>query len=129
VGHIDEALALRAEGRIADPLHFQLVLGVPGGIGAREDVLRFMVSQVPSGASWGVAAVGRHQLPITELGIRMGGHARVGLEDNIYITKGVLAEGSAPLVARALEYAKSVGRVAVDAGRARQLLGIATPRE
>ena len=125
IGHIDEALALFAGGQIPAPLHFQFVLGVPGGIGAREDVLRFMVSQVPPGATWGVAATGRHQQPMTELAMRLGGHARVGLEDNIYLEKGVLAEGSAPLVARAAEYAKSVGREVVDPARARKILGIA----
>jgi 3-keto-5-aminohexanoate cleavage enzyme len=125
VGHIDEALSLVKEGLIGEPLHFQFVLGVPGGIGPREDVVRFMASQVPPGATWGVAAVGRHQRPMTELAIRLGGHARVGLEDNIYLEKGVLAEGSAPLVARAAAYAKSVGRVPVEPARARQLLGIA----
>lgn len=124
VGHIDEALRLRAEGLLGDPLHFQFVLGVPGGIGAREDVVRFMVSQIPPGSTWGVAAVGRHQRPMTELAMRLGGHARVGLEDNIYLEKGVLAEGSAPLVARAAAYARSIGREVVDPARARQLLGI-----
>jgi 3-keto-5-aminohexanoate cleavage enzyme len=124
VGHIDEAAALIREGAIAAPLHFQFVLGVPGGIGAREDVVRFMVSQIPAGASWAVAAVGRHQKHMTELAMRMGGHARVGLEDNIYLDKGVLSEGSAPLVARAAEYAKTVGRAVVDPARARQMLGI-----
>jgi 3-keto-5-aminohexanoate cleavage enzyme len=125
VGHIDEALALFAAGQIPAPLHFQFVLGVAGGIGAREDVLRFMVSQVPAGATWGVAATGRHQKPMTELAMRMGGHARVGLEDNIYLEKGVLAEGSAPLVARAAAFAKSIGREVVDPARARKMLGIA----
>lgn len=124
VGHVDEALRLRAEGLLGDPLHFQFVLGVPGGIGAREEVVRFMVSQIPPGATWGVAAVGRHQRPMTELAMRLGGHARVGLEDNIYLEKGVLAEGSAPLVARAAAYARSIGREVVDPARARQLLGI-----
>ena len=124
VGHVDEALSLLALGHIAAPLHFQFVLGIPGGIGAREDVLRFLISQVPAGATWGVAAVGRHQRPMTELAMRLGGHARVGLEDNIYLEKGVLAEGSAPLVARAAAFARSIGREVVDPARARQLLGI-----
>ena len=62
---------------------------------------------------------------MTELAIRVSGHARVGLEDNIYLSKGVLSEGSAPLVARAAAYAKSIRREAVDAARARQILGIA----
>jgi 3-keto-5-aminohexanoate cleavage enzyme len=124
VGHIDEALALFAAGHLAAPLHFQFVLGVAGGIGAREEVIRFMASQIPSHATWGVAAVGRHQRPMTEAAIRLGGHARVGLEDNVYLEKGVLAEGSAPLVARAAAFAKSVGREVVEPGRARELLGI-----
>jgi 3-keto-5-aminohexanoate cleavage enzyme len=124
VGHIDEALALHAKGLIPTPLHFQFVLGVAGGIGAREEVIRFMASQIPAGATWGVAAVGRHQKPMTEAAIKLGGHARVGLEDNIYLEKGVLSEGSAPLVARAAAYARAVGREIVDPGRARQILGI-----
>jgi 3-keto-5-aminohexanoate cleavage enzyme len=124
VGHIDEALSLFSQGLIPMPLHFQFVLGVAGGIGAREEVIRFMASQVPAGATWGVAAVGRHQKPMTEAAIKLGGHARVGLEDNIYLEKGVLAEGSAPLVARAAAFARAVGREVVEPGRARQLLGI-----
>lgn len=124
VGHLDEALALVKEGLLDGPLHFQFVLGVPGGIGAREEVLRFLVSQVPTGATWGCAAVGRHQRPMTELALRLGGHARVGLEDNIFLEKGVLAEGSAPLVARAAEYARTLGREPVVPERARTLLGL-----
>ena len=56
--------------------------------------------------------------------MRLGGHARVGLEDNIYWEKGVLAEGSAPLVRRAVDYARSVGRPVADPDRARALLGL-----
>ncbi len=124
VGHVEEALALLKEGVIAPPLHFQFVLGVPGGIGAKEEHVRHMKSLLPPGATWAVAAVGRFQQPMTELAMRLGGHARVGLEDNIYLSKGVLAEGSAPLVARAAAYARSIGRVPVDPTRARVLLGL-----
>ncbi len=124
VGHIDEATSLVAEGRLSGPLHFQFVLGIKGAIGAREDVVRFLVSQLPPGSTWGVAAVGRHQRPMTELALRLGGNARVGLEDNIFLDKGVLAEGSAPLVARAADYAKSVGRSVATTAEARALLGI-----
>lgn len=124
IGHIDEALQLLKEGVISEPLHFQFVLGVPGAIAAREDVVRFMMSQIPQGSTWAVAAVGRHQRPMTEFAIKLGGHARVGLEDNIYLSKGVLAEGSAPLIAQAAAYAKSIGREPVDPDRARALLGI-----
>jgi 3-keto-5-aminohexanoate cleavage enzyme len=124
VGHVEEALALAAEGVIVKPLHFQFVLGVKGAIPAREDVVQYLRSLVPADATWAVAATGRAQQPMTELAIRLGGHARVGLEDNIYLSKGVLSEGSAPLVARAAAYARSVGRTPVDPQRARKLLGL-----
>ena len=125
VGHVEEALALLAEGLVPAPLHLQFVLGVKGAIGARDEVLLFMRQLVPAGATWGVAAIGRAEQPMTELAMRLGGHARVGLEDNIYLTRGVLAEGSAPLVARAAAYARSLGRDPVDPVTARRLLGIA----
>jgi 3-keto-5-aminohexanoate cleavage enzyme len=122
VGHVEEALQLAEKGIIKRPLHFQFVLGVAGGIGAREENIRYMASLIPLDASWAVAAVGRYQQPMTELAMRLGGHARVGLEDNIYLSKGVLSEGSAPLVARAAAYAKSIGRSPVDPARARVML-------
>lgn len=127
VGHVDEALSLLKEGLLSAPLHFQFVLGVTGAAGARPEVLRFLVSQVPAGSSWGAAGVGRHQKPITELAMSLGGHARVGLEDNIYLDKGVLSEGSAPLVARAADFAKGIGREVVTPDRARILFGIGQP--
>jgi 3-keto-5-aminohexanoate cleavage enzyme len=123
VGHVEEALALADKGVVARPLHFQFVMGVPGGITANERNLRFMIDLVPAeGATWAVAAVGRHQQAMTELAMRLGGHARVGLEDNIYLSKGVLSPGSAPLVARAAEYARSIGRNVALPERARKLL-------
>jgi 3-keto-5-aminohexanoate cleavage enzyme len=124
VGHVEEAVALVKEGAIEAPLHFQFVLGVPGGIGATEANVRYLCTLLPLGASWAVAAVGRHQLPMTELAMLLGGHARVGLEDNIYLSKGVLSQGSAPLVARAAAYARANGRVVLDPDGARKHLGL-----
>jgi 3-keto-5-aminohexanoate cleavage enzyme len=128
IGHVEEALELVAEGCLAAPLHFQFVLGVPGGIRAREEHVRYMSALVPEGASWAVAAVGRFQEPMTQLAMRLGGHARVGLEDNIYLSKGVLSEGSAPLVARAAAFAQGIGRRLLDPTEARKHLGIAARR-
>jgi 3-keto-5-aminohexanoate cleavage enzyme len=125
VGHVEEALGLAAEGTLVRPLHFQFVLGVKGAIPAREDVVQYLRSLLPVDATWAVAATGRAQQPMTELAMRLGGHARVGLEDNIYLSKGVLSEGSAPLVARAAAYARSIGRTPVDPSRARRMLGVA----
>ncbi len=114
------------EGLLGAPLHFQFVLGVPGGIGAREEHVRYLTTLLPAfpAATWGVAAVGRFQQPMTELAMRLGGHARVGLEDNIYLSKGVLSEGSAPLVARAAAFARSIGRRLLEPADARKHLGI-----
>ena len=81
-----------------------------------------LVSLCPAGTSFAVAAVGRHQRPMTELAMRLGGHARVGLEDNIYLERGTLSQGSAPLVQRARRYGEALGRVVVEPARARELL-------
>ncbi len=127
VGHLDEALTLHKEERLGAPVHVQFVLGIPGALGARESTLRFLASELAASGvkhTWGVAAVGRHQRPMTELAMQLGGHARVGLEDNVYLDKGVLAEGSAPLVARAAAFARGLGREIADPARARELLGI-----
>jgi len=128
LGHLDAARALLAKGLIAPPLHFQFVLGVPGGLGASERALDAMVAELahgfPAATTWAVAAIGRHQLPMAEVAIRRGGHARVGLEDNIYVDKGVLAKGSWELVERAAAAARAAGREIATPAVARRLLGL-----
>ena len=127
-GHLDAVQALRKAGLLEPPYHVQFVLGVPGGIGATPEGLAFLVERLHAGlgdeCTWAVAAVGRHQLPMTELAIRWGGFARVGLEDNIYLAKGVLAEGSAPLVERAAAFARAFGRPVATPAQARAILGL-----
>lgn len=127
-GHLDAARALLARGLVAAPLHFQFVLGVPGGLGATERALDFLVAELdhgfPAAWTWAVAAVGRHQLPMAELAIRRGGHARVGLEDNVYVDRGVLAKGSWELVERAVSFARACGRPVATPEVARRLLGL-----
>src|SRR5262245_30719646 len=91
-GHVEACLWLQKEGVIDAPGHFDFVLGVRGGLGASEENLKFLLSKLPKGASFNVAGVGRHQLPMAELSLKLGGHARCGLEDNIYLSKGVLAK-------------------------------------
>lgn len=129
LGHLDAARALLAKNLIAAPLHFQFVLGVPGGVGASERALDAMVAEMatfPAGATWAVAAVGRHQLPMADLAIRRGGHARVGLEDNVFVDKGVLAKGLYELVERAAAFAHAAGREIATPAVARRLLGLST---
>jgi 3-keto-5-aminohexanoate cleavage enzyme len=122
LGHLDNALALAGEGLIARPFWTQLVLGVPGALGARESVLRFFISELPAGSHWGVAAVGRHQTPMLRLALELGGHVRVGLEDNVYLERGRLAQGSAPFVERTVLWARERGRTPATANEVRAAL-------
>jgi len=124
VGHVEACLRLAQEGVIELPAHFDFVMGIPGGIQASEENLRFLVGKLPRGCTFNVAGVGRHQLPLAELSLRMGGHARCGLEDNIYLAKGVLAKGSYELVARVAELAKAADREVATPAQAREILRI-----
>ncbi|RKH56781.1 3-keto-5-aminohexanoate cleavage protein [Corallococcus aberystwythensis] len=122
VGMIDEARYLAKEGLVDLPAHFDFVLGVPGTLQARPEVLDFMIASLPEGSSWTVAGVGRQQLPFVEEAAKRGGNARVGLEDNIYLSKGVLAKGNYELVAEAAKRARAAGRELATPEQARQLL-------
>jgi len=122
VGMIDEASILAKEGLVDLPAHYDFVLGVPGALTARVDALEFMIKSLPEGSTWTVAAVGRHQLPFVEHAAERGGNARVGLEDNIFVSKGVLAQGNWELVAEAAKRAKAKGRTLATPEEARKLL-------
>jgi 3-keto-5-aminohexanoate cleavage enzyme len=124
-GMLDTLRWLLAKGHLAAPYHVQLVLGVPGGMSASERNLRFLVEGLPEGVRWTAAGVGRAQLELAALAPRLGGHVRVGLEDNLYLAKGVLARGSHELVARAAELAREAGRVPATPAEARRILGLA----
>ncbi len=123
-GHLDIAADLVKRGLVDTPLHFQFVLGVRGALSATARNLDFLIGGVPRGSTWGVAGIGRHQLPLADLAVIRGGNVRVGLEDNIYLDKGVLAEGSAPLVQRAAALVRARGRSVATVGEARQRLGL-----
>lgn len=121
MGHISNALTLVKEGILTLPLHFDMVMGVPGGIGASLKNLLLMTEALPAGCTWSVAGVGRAQLPMATAAILLGGHARVGLEDNIYYTKGVPAT-NAMLVARVVRLARELGREIATPDEARRIL-------
>lgn len=109
------------------PLHIQFVLGVPGGMTGEPRNLNYMVdhlrSEIPT-ATWGVAGIGRYELQDAIMAVVMGGHVRVGFEDNIYYHKGVLAESNAQLCARIARISKEFGRPLATAAQAREILGI-----
>ncbi|AEI67883.1 3-keto-5-aminohexanoate cleavage protein [Corallococcus macrosporus] len=122
VGMIDEARYLAKEGLVDLPAHFDFVLGVPGTLQPRPEVLDFMIASLPEGSTWTVAGVGRHQLAYVDEAAKRGGNARVGLEDNIYVSKGVLAKGNWELVAEAAKRARAHGRELATPAQARELL-------
>lgn len=125
VGHITNALALVKQGILQLPLHFDFVLGVPGGIAPTIKNLLHMVESIPAGCTWSVAGVGRAQLPLATAAILLGGHVRVGLEDNIYYSRGVLASNEM-LVARVVRLARELGRDVATPDEARRILRLAS---
>jgi 3-keto-5-aminohexanoate cleavage enzyme len=123
-GMVEVGFRLAKKGILKDPLHFQFVLGVPGGMSGEPKNLAHLVSFMPEGVHWGVAGVGRYQLPLAVQALVMGGHVRVGFEDNIFYSKGVVAKSNAELVARIARIADEVGRPVATIKEARALLGI-----
>jgi 3-keto-5-aminohexanoate cleavage enzyme len=121
-GFVDNALALLKKGIIDTPPHFDFVLGVPGAMTGTEDRLDFLLSTIPAGSTWTVAGVGRFELPLARASIVRGGHVRVGLEDNLFVSKGVLAKGSWELVRVVAGYAADAGRPLATPAQARSIL-------
>jgi len=107
-GHLDECLRLRDEGLLDGDLQFSIVLGVQGGMAATAENLFTMVRRLPEGAIWQVIAIGRNNLPLTSVGLALGGNARTGMEDTLYLRKGEPAPGNLPLVERTVALARSL---------------------
>lgn len=122
LSHVETAARLIESGEILKPAQFQFVMGVKGALAATEDNLKLLVSRIPPGSTWTVAGIGRHEFPMAELALRMGGHVRIGLEDNIYLETGVLAKGSHELVEKAVELARQHGREPASPAEARKIL-------
>ncbi|MFL5813165.1 MAG: 3-keto-5-aminohexanoate cleavage protein [Bdellovibrionia bacterium] len=130
-GMLESAFRLAKQGIIREPLHFQFVLGVPGGMSGDVRNLVHLVNlmEVQSGRRdlhWGVAGVGRFQLPLAVQALVMGGHVRVGFEDNIFYSKGEIAKSNAQLVERVSRISRELGREVATPDVARKLLGISS---
>ena len=122
VGMINNAKFLAELGHIEEPPYFQLVMGLLGGIPANVDNLVHMARCIPEGSPWSVCAVGLDEFPMTTMSIIMGGHVRVGLEDNIYLSKGVKAKSNAELVEKIVRIARELGREIASPEEARAIL-------
>lgn len=123
-GHLDVALALHAEGLLADPLQFSIVLGVRGGAAASAANLVDLVRRLPSGSVWQAIGIGRANLPLTAVGLAMGGNARTGMEDTLMVRRGVPAASNAELVKRLVGVTDSLERGIADPAKARELLSL-----
>ncbi len=122
-GHLGLALQLRDEGLLDDPLVVQFVLGVPGtGVPATVEMVEHLRRRLPPGALWSVCALGRDQLPLGAYCILAGGHVRTGLEDNLWLRRGVRAT-NAGLVERIVRLARELERPVATPAQAREILG------
>ena len=109
-GHVDAALALAADGLLSAPLQFGIVMGVRGGMAATHENLLSIVRRLPEDAVWQAIAIGRHNFDFAALAMTLGGNARTGLEDNLYLRRGELSPGNVPLVSKMAAIAAALDR-------------------
>ena len=123
LGHIRFAKAMVEEGLINAPPMFQLCLGIPWGADQTVETMAAMKAQLPFGASWASFGISRGQMPMMAAAVALGGNVRVGLEDNIYLDRGVLATNG-QLVTRAREIIERMGARIITPQEARNKLGL-----
>jgi 3-keto-5-aminohexanoate cleavage enzyme len=127
IGHLLNIERLIGNGGVfaaGEEIHVNLVMGIGGGIDATPKSLMAMLDHLPSNTSWSVMGIGQRQFPMVTMGMILGGNIRVGLEDNIYLSRGVLARGNGELVAKAVRIARELGREVATVEEARGRLGI-----
>jgi uncharacterized protein (DUF849 family) len=127
VGMINNLAHLIQTGQVKTPVYLQLVMGILGGIPATVDNLVYLVrtaQHLIGDFQWSVCAAGRFQFPMATHALLMGGNARVGLEDNLYLAKGVLAKSSGEQVAKLIRIARELGVEPATPDEARDILGL-----
>lgn len=125
-GDIHLAKDLLADGTLAPKPFFQIVTGIKYGASASPATMAYLASLLPSDATWSGFGVGRWEYPMLAQAWLLGGHVRVGLEDNVYIRKGVLAPDNAALVAKAATIIDALGGKIATVAQARGILGLPT---
>lgn len=121
---IEMALRLHKQGYILKPLHFDFVMGVNGGIGGSLRDFVFLRGSIPSDATYTIGGLGRYEMPLAAAAIIDGGHVRVGFEDNVYLSRGVLAKSNGELVEKVVRLARELGREIATPDEAREILGL-----
>lgn len=124
LGHIELARHLITEGHLARPPLFQLCLGIPWGAPATPETLVAMRARLPEDAVWSAFGIGRAEFPMLAVAAGMGGHVRVGLEDNLYLGRGKLAPSNAALVEKAVSLLAHIDREPATPAEARAILGL-----
>lgn len=123
-GMINNAKFLHGIGALKAPLHFQFVLGMLGEIQATVENLIFLKNLIPQGSTWSVCAVGLDIFSLAPVAISCGGNVRVGMEDSVYISKGILAESNAQMVQKIVRLSKEMGREIATPDEARKILSL-----
>ncbi len=124
-GHVRLAAQMCANGEIADPIPlFQFCLGIAWGAPASSDAMALMRDLAPPNAVWASFGISRHEMPMVGAATLLGGHCRVGLEDNLYISRGKLASGNAELVENAVGIVRSLGEEVATVDQACEILGL-----
>jgi len=121
-GHLWFANQMIKEGLLRDPL-FQLCLGIPWGAPADTTTMKAMVDNLPSGANWAGFGIGRMQMPMAAQAVLLGGHVRVGLEDNLWLDKGVPASNGS-LVERVIKLIECMGARPMSPAAGRVKMGL-----
>jgi uncharacterized protein (DUF849 family) len=127
-GHIQLARHLLNKKVLASPPLFQLCLGIPWGAPANAETVLLMRNSLPTSATWAAFGIGVAQFPMVAIASVLGGHTRVGLEDNLYLERGVLAPSNAALVERAVSIIENLGDRVASKDQARTILDIAESR-
>lgn len=128
LGMLDYAAYLRSKGLLGDPVYVNLLLGSLGTLQATPFNVALAVERLPAGATWAATGIGRHQFAMNRLAIAMGGHVRVGLEDNLWWDDARSEPASNPrLVERLVGIGRAMGREPASPAQVRERLGIARP--
>lgn len=123
-GHLNEVHGLLDRRDLREPVYATLILGGGTLSRPRPRNLQNLVDNLPDGAQFNTLGFGQHQLPMVTMGLLLGGHVRVGLEDNVYYEQGELAESNAQLVERVVRVARELNRPVATVDEARDILGI-----
>ena len=123
-GDLQLALAFVERGVLRGPLLWQIVLGVRYGAMADPQTMSYFASRLPRGAQWTAFGIGRMAFPMLAQSFLLGGHVRIGMEDTVYLDKGVLAPSNAALVEKGVRIVESLGGTIATAAQARAMLGI-----